>query len=198
MILRQKPKLRIAAAALLGALLAGAPLTACSGAQPRESASSEPTSIATVKPTPEPITGEPGDPLTAAEAKQLNGQRGTLRPYELADGSWIILDFKKPLPEAVKAEVAAAIAQSDPDDLSSFFAANDAQAAKVGKTLVVIRYINASDMSGNYFEAWRATTPSNSFEVAPGATPEAVIAEVEPWIAAQRDPSQYEIIVVEG
>lgn len=180
----------IAAAALAGILLTG-----CQK-QVKDDTAPAPTPSASA--TAEPITGEPGDQLTAEEAKQLNGQRGTLRPYELADGSWIILDVKKPLPENVRAEVAAAISQSNPDDLSSFFAANDAQAAKVGKTLVVIRYINASDMDGNYFEAWRATTPSNSFEVAPGATPEAVIAEVEPWIAAQRDPSQYEIIVVEG
>lgn len=196
MAIRKFSSTRISAL-IAASVLAGILLTGCTE-RVQGAASPAPSPSATAEATKPPIAGEPGDPLTAEEAKQLNGQSGTLRPYELADGSWIILDFKKPLPEAVRAEVAAAIAQSDPDDRSAFFAANDAQAAKVGKTLVVVRYFNAPDMYGNFSDAWRTTAPSNSFPGSAGPTPEDAVAQIQHWIDDQRDPSQIEIIIVEG
>lgn len=186
----------IAAAALAGILLTGCQKQVKDESTPAPT----PSASATAEPKAEPITGEPGDPLTAEEAKQLNGQRGTLRPYELADGSWIILDVKKPLPESVRAEVAAAISSTSNADTGAFLRSVEAQSAATGKTLVVVREIYAGERdSGETTLAWRTASYAAGFEGIVGvATAEEAVAQIQPWIAAQRDPAQLELIVVEG
>lgn len=146
----------------------------------------------------EPITGEPGDPLTAAEAKQLNSQRGTLRPYEMNDGSHIIIDVKQPLPESVKQEVAEEIAGSSDTDFGDFFAETDRQSAATGKTLIVVRYMNASDAYGDMSTAWRSSSAAPGFPGGSGGNAEEVAAQARAWANGQRDPASFEVIVVDG
>lgn len=145
---------------------------------------------------PEPIAGAPGDPLTADEAKQLNGQRGTLRPYEMADGSFIIIDVKQPLPEQVVQEVVAGISASSDSDLSSYFNAMDQQEAATGKTLIVVRQIHHGTLSGEQVFGWTAASNATGFPGFDGTSSEDVAARAQAWATEYRDPAQLQLIVI--
>ncbi|MDT0157803.1 hypothetical protein Q9R19_09220 [Microbacterium sp. ARD32] len=183
---------------LIGFVVAVLLVTGCapeSGGAASVSAPS-PTASVSEEVAAQPISGQPGDPLTAAEAKQLNGQIGTLRPYEMNDGSFVIIDVKQPLPQAVKQEAAEKIGRSSSTDLGSFFAETDRQSAATGKTLIVVRYMNASDAYGNYSTAWRASSAAAGFPGGSGGSAEEVAARAQVWANGQSDPASFEIITV--
>ncbi|MGF2949492.1 hypothetical protein [Microbacterium alcoholitolerans] len=179
-------------------VLAALLLTGCAPATGEGVSAATPAASPTMEATREPIVGEPGDPLTAAEAKQLNGQRGTLRPYEKNDGSYVIIDVKQPLPEPVKQEVAEEISGSSSTDLGDFFAETDRQSAATGKTLIVVRYMNASDAYGNYSTAWRSSSAAPGFPGGTGGSAEEVAAQARAWADGQRNPASFEVIIVNG
>lgn len=157
----------------------------------------QPTSSPTATPTAEPLQLEDlevGAPLTPAQAKELNGMRGTLRPYELADGSFIVLDVKKPLPEPVKQEVAQRLG-SVGNDTGSALGALDRETAS-GKTIIMVRQIHYSDAYGNNAFGWHAASYANGFPGFRGSTAEDVATQSQTWVDSQRDPTQFEIIVV--
>lgn len=137
-----------------------------------------------------------GTPLTSAQAKELNGMRGTLRPYEMSDGSFIVLDVKKSLPEPVMQEVVASIGESDSSDLGAFFRKTDEASAKTGKTLIVVRYMSASTKEGEPLTAWMASSAATSFPGFNGGSAEDVAVQARAWADEQRDPAQMEVIIV--
>lgn len=145
--------------------------------------------------TREPIVGQPGDPLTAAEAKQLNGQRGTLRPYEKNDGSYVVIDVKKPLPPEVKQEVAERLGSVGNDTGSAV--SKLSQETSTGKTIIMVRKLHAGDGNGNAVFTWVAGCYASGFPMGiMGGSADAVVSQVQPWVNSQRDPAQYEIVVV--
>ncbi|MDT0157806.1 hypothetical protein Q9R19_09235 [Microbacterium sp. ARD32] len=162
---------------------------------PKQSRKAEPTPAPEETQIPEEITGEPGDPLTAAEAKQLNGQRGTLRPYEKSDGSYVIIDVKQPLPPAVKEEVVQEMG-SVPNDVGSVTQSMIDQATATGKTIVVVRQVQTSNDAGQNITTWAAGSYAKGFPIGiQGGSAEAVLAQVQPWVDAQNDP-YLEVVVV--
>ncbi len=145
--------------------------------------------------TREPIVGEPGDPLTAEEAKQLNSQRGTLRPYEKNDGSYVVIDVKQPLPPEVKQEVAESLG-SVGNDTGSALGQLDRETS-TGKTIIMVRQIHYSSATGGSFFGWHAVSYASGFPMGvTGGSSDAVVSQIQPWVNSQRDPGQYEIIVV--
>ncbi|MDT0157804.1 hypothetical protein Q9R19_09225 [Microbacterium sp. ARD32] len=146
---------------------------------------------------PDEITGQPGDPLTAAEAKQLNGQIGTLRPYEMKDGSFVLIDVKQPLPEMVKQEVAERLG-SVGNETGNALGALDRETL-TGKTIVMVRQIHYSSAYGGNFFGWHAVSYASGFPIGvTGESSGAVVSQIQPWVNSQRDPAQFEIVVVNG
>lgn len=181
---------------VLAAAFASALLTGCAAADGAEQVA--PSAAVSAEPTKAPIVGEPGDHLTAEEAAQLNGQMGTLRPYEQNDGSFIIIDVQQPLPDSVKQEVVESIATTDSSDLGSFFRKTDEESSATGKTLIVIRFMSASDLNGNAITAWMASSAATGFPGFNGGSPEDVAAQAQTWANGQRNPAQYEVVIVQG
>lgn len=138
---------------------------------------------------------EVGAPLTPAQAKELNGMRGTLRPYELGDGSFVVLDAKKPLPEPVRQEVAQRLGSVGNDTASALGALGREEAS--GKTIIMMRQIHYSDAYGNNAFGWHAASYANGFPIGVTAsTADSLVSQIQPWVDSQQDPGQYEIIVV--
>ncbi|BDZ39925.1 hypothetical protein [Microbacterium suwonense] len=179
---------------LVSLALSALVLTGCA---PETEAGAAPAPIAssTVEATQEPVTGQPGDPLTAEEAKQLNGQRGTLRPYEKNDGSYVIIDVKQPLPEPVKQEVVEEMG-SVGNDIGSVTQSMNDQTTSTGKTIVLIRQVQTSNDAGQNITTWAAGSYAKGFPIGiQGGSAEAVLAQVQPWVDAQNDP-YLEVVVV--
>ncbi|BDZ39918.1 hypothetical protein [Microbacterium suwonense] len=181
------------APALASLALAALLLSGCTATQ---SQTAEPTPAPEETQIPEEITGQPGDPLTAEEAKQLNGQRGTLRPYEKSDGSYVIIDVKQPLPEPVKQEVAESIGSVE-NTVGSSGQKILEESASTGKTIILVRQLQTSNDAGQNITTWASMCDARGFPLGiQGGSAEAVIAQIQPWVDSQRDPGQYEIIVV--
>ncbi|MDT0157805.1 hypothetical protein Q9R19_09230 [Microbacterium sp. ARD32] len=184
---------------LIGFVVAVLLVTGCapeSGGAASVSAPS-PTASVSEEVAAQPISGQPGDPLTAAEAKQLNGQIGTLRPYEMNDGSFVIIDVKQPLPQAVKQEVAESLRGTSNSDLGNYFDEILRQEGLTGKTVISVRKIHAGDGNGSDVFAWMPSTSAHGFPLGiMASSAESVVSEVRPWVDAQNDPAQLEIIVV--
>lgn len=182
-------------------------ITGCSAPSPSPTDSPKPTTTQsqTAEPTtpapeetkiPEEVTGQPGDSLTAEEAKQLNGQRGTLRPYETNDGSHVIIDVKQPLPPVVKEEVAQSIG-SVGNDIGNSGQKVLEESAATGKTIILVRQLQTSNDAGQNITTWASMCDARGFPVGiQGGSADAVISQVQPWVNSQRDPAQFEIIVV--
>lgn len=170
-------------------------LTGCSGVA--ETAGTTPAPSASTPPeTLDDLAV--GDMLTDAQAKQLNGQVGTQRPYQQDDGSYIVIDIAQPLPESVRQEVAASIATSDSSDLASFFRKTDEESVATGKTLIVVRYMSASTPDGEPLTAWMASSAATGFPGFHGTSAEDVAAQAQTWASTTRDASQYEVVVIDG
>ncbi|MFD5224404.1 hypothetical protein ACFWHT_02145 [Microbacterium sp. NPDC058342] len=183
-------------AAPLAAVLLLSACAAVENGSGQPSASASPDAASTTTAT-EPITGAPGDPLTAEQAKQLNGQRGTLRPYETSDGSFIIVDMQQPLPELVRQEVAQAIGAVG-NDTGSSGSEMLAQSAATGKTIVLIRRLQTSNDAGQNITTWASMSEARAFPFGvQGDSAESVISRIQPWVDAQNNPAQFEIIVVD-
>lgn len=140
---------------------------------------------------------EIGAPLTAEQAKELNRKVGSKRPYETNDGSFIVIDVKQPLPEPVKQEVVENIATTDSSDLGGFFRKTDEESMATGKTLIVIRYMSASDLNGNPITAWMASSAATGFPGFNGGSAEGVAAQAQAWANTTRNPAQYEVVIVQ-
>ncbi|MGF2949490.1 hypothetical protein [Microbacterium alcoholitolerans] len=181
------------APALASLALAALLLSGCTATQ---SQTAEPTPAPEETQIPEEITGQPGDPLTEAEAKQLNGQRGTLRPYEKNDGSYVIIDVKQPLPPEVKQEVAENLGSVGNDTGSALGQLN--RETSTGKTIIMVRQIHYSSATGGDFFGWHAASYASGFPGFTGGDSDSVAAQAQAWAYSQRDPAQFEIIVVNG
>lgn len=174
-------------------------LVLLSGCAPEPAAHPKPvptatvTAIATEEPDT-PIVVAPGDTLTAAEAKKLNGQIGTLRPYEMNDGSFIAIDVKQPLPEAVKQEAAERLG-SVGNDTSSALGALDRETS-TGKTIIMVRQIHYSSATGGDFFGWAAASYAAGFPGFQGNSGEEVAVQAQAWASNQRDPAQLEVVIV--
>ncbi|MFD5224049.1 hypothetical protein ACFWHT_00360 [Microbacterium sp. NPDC058342] len=183
-----------ASAVLTAVLTASLLLGGCAATESEAApASSAPSPQATA--SPEPITGAPGDSLSAEEAKQLNGQRGTLRPYEMNDGSHVLIDVEQPLPPAVKEEIAQNLGSAGNDSGSALSKLN--QESSTGKTIIMVRKLHAGDGNGNAVFTWVAASYASGFPMGiMGGSADSVVSQVQPWLNSQRDPAQYEVIVV--
>lgn len=178
----------LASLALAALLLSGCTVT--------QSQTAEPTPAPEETQIPEEITGQPGDPLTEAEAKQLNGQRGTLRPYEKNDGSYVIIDVKQPLPPEVKQEVAEEMGTYGSDVGGAVNSVNDLTVA-TGKAIILVRQITSADGNGVTSYSWAAGSTARNFPLGvKGGSADAVISQIQPWLNSQSDQGQFEIIVV--
>lgn len=163
---------RLTAAAALAAVLT---VTGCAAAPGPQTAPS------TVTPTNEPTNaGTPGDTVDATRAAELNAAAGTLRAYELTDGSFALVDSTAPLPENVTADfeerlAAIPVATGPADSEAVELAVDDlAYATKMqtGRNVVVVtklwvgvpgdasvprgtqRWIHVGDSRGEAFEPW--------------------------------------------
>lgn len=160
-------------------------------------AAPSPSAAQTNEPKKEPIAGEPGDPLTSDEAAQLLGQAGTLRPYEMVDGSFVIIDVKKPLPEAVKNEVVQSIGGVS-NDVGSSGSRMLEESAATGKTIILVRQLQTSNDAGENITTWASMSDANGFPVGiQGSSADAVIAQIQPWVDAQENP-YLEIVIVDN
>lgn len=185
-----KPRAPVYSSFVLAALL----LTGCAPATGEGVSAATPAASPTMEATREPIVGEPGDPLTAEEAKQLNSQRGTLRPYEKNDGSYVIIDVKQPLPPEVKQEVAESLGSVGNDTGSAL--GQLGRETSTGKTIIMVRQVHYSSPTGGDFFGWHAASYANGFPGFKGGDSGSVAAQAQAWASSQRDPAQYEIIVV--
>ncbi|BDZ39926.1 hypothetical protein [Microbacterium suwonense] len=184
----------LASLALSSLLLAGCAPQSSEVLTPSQSQTADPTPAPEETQIPEEVTGQPGDPLTAEEAKQLNGQRGTLRPYEMNDGSYVVIDVKQPLPEPVKHEVADSLG-SVGNDTSSALGQLDRETS-TGKTIIMVRQIHYSSATGGDFFGWHAASYANGFPGFQGGDASSVASQAQAWANSQRDPAQFEVIVV--
>lgn len=182
----------------LSVITAALALVLLSGCAPEPATSVEPSAAVSATPEPEKVENVAvGDALTPEQAKQLNGQRGTLRPYELADGTFIVIDVKQPLPESVKQEVIASIGASSNSDLGSFFRATDEQESASGKTLIVVRQVyHGTQYGGETVFGWAAASNASGFPGFDGASGEEVAAQAQAWADTTRDPAQLEVVIV--
>jgi hypothetical protein len=172
-------------------------LVLLSGCAPEPATPVEPVSTASATATEEPdvpIVAASGDTLTAAEAKKLNGQIGTLRPYEKNDGSFIAIDVKQPLPEAVKQEVVERLG-SVGNETGSALGALDRETS-TGKTIIMVRQIHYSTPTGGSLFGWHAASYANGFPGFRGGSAETVAAQAQDWANSQPDPAQLEVVIV--
>jgi len=168
---------RIGALALI--LMTTTALAACSAPQPQET----PVRASTAEAPPaEPDAADlaAGDVVSADRATALNDAEGELRAYQLADGTFEIVDSAKPLSKKVAADiqsrVAAVPAATGPDDSEAVevelgdlvFRAN----AETGRNVVVVtklwvgdpvdyqvprgdeRWVHVGDPQHEAFEPW--------------------------------------------
>lgn len=178
------------------ALAAAVAVVLLSGCTPQASdteAKPSPTASATADPV-QLENLEVGAPLTPAQAKKLNGMPGTLRPYEMNDGSFVVLDVKKPLPEPVEREVAERLGSVGNDTSSALGALWREEAS--GKTIIMVRQIHYGDGYGNKAFGWHAASYANGFPGFRGGSAEDVAAQSQTWADAQRDPAQLEVVIV--
>lgn len=164
---------------------------------PSISAPADPTESPAPEETSPPLVVENlevGAPLTAEQAKELNGKRGTLRPYEQNDGSFIVIDVKQPLPEPVKQEVSENLGSVGNDTGSALSKLN--QETSTGKTIIMVRQLQMGDGNGNAVFGWAAASYANGFPGFQGGSAESVAAQAQAWANTTRDPAQYEVIIV--
>ncbi|MDM8084106.1 hypothetical protein QUV83_04930 [Cellulomonas cellasea] len=153
---------------------------------------------AAVTTAPEPVTVTAGDTVTEEQAEQLaEGQVA----YPLASGEHVVVEATAPLPDAVRADMTAAVtAGVSPltDGFAAYaFASSYAKSASAsaGKNVLVV-FLNPLGSFGD--------EEPHPIWITKGTVPPAIqgtlgleeqIANVEAFIAAQSDPALWDYVV---
>lgn len=217
----RKFQITAASIALVAAALTGCatstPVTPTPTTSVSQSATVAPTDPATPVVTPAPVETTPvvapvvsGAVLTDAQVAALPDG---VKAYALSDGTKVAVVKDQPLPEPVKAEIAApAQAAVSAQKFAPYTGASgtmapwDAAAREasvatravfdLGKRAVVVYKVATftEDAPGQYFWSWQSTTAGGGSIQRDKATR---VAEMQAYIAKMDDPAQWELIVLE-
>lgn len=144
------------AVALSVALIAG-----CTGAAPEAVTPAGPAPAVSVEPTEAPAEIVVGGTVDEATARELNREfKDTVSAYQLADGTYVVVDREQPLPEEVKADIGEKVGVNQSDRQKLWDAITSGQQA-TGRQIIAVVYTESSCVEfTDAAPTWRASTNS--------------------------------------
>ena len=138
-----------------------------------------------------------GAALTDAQVKALGKDfKNPDRPYKLADGSYIKVNRNEPLPVNAKADIAvktaaAAVVSSTTNDMGdAVLTAKSAAQTQTGRQIALVVYMDEKEFGWAWIAAVSEMVQSPYF-----TTPDEAIAFAQNYIAAQANPTAWDIVV---
>lgn len=186
--------------ALSAALISGCTPTAPEAIAPTAPA---PTVSSTVEPTAEPTEAEivVGGTVDADLAREINRDfKSTTKAYQLSDGSYVVIDREQPLPEPVKADIAAdtttPLAATAGDPIAAQTSADVLSAQQLtGRKVIAVVQVTIYCDSASVSKVTNWTTATAQGYGGCLGSKESAIAYAQQFVADQEAPASWDIVI---